>query len=128
MPINVVTVSNSASVGADENRSITRTSGASIVRATNSTDGIAKATGTSMKDDASANALGAAVGFDYSHVDNLATVGANASPAGVGVTVEAVTPVGSTNDFIAWGLAASGAHESDVSVSASVGVDLPESY
>ena len=59
--------------------------------------------------------IAAAVGFNYAHVDNLATVARDATLTGLGITVEAVTPpAATTNDFIRVGLRRFGRHGSDV--------------
>ncbi|MEA3511109.1 MAG: hypothetical protein U9R51_06700, partial [Actinomycetota bacterium] len=119
--VNVVIYSPEAIIAS--NVHVTATGGPVVVRATNHTDGTAKATGTSLVDDASAN-VGAAVGLNVVTVFNTATIGSDATIVAKGVTVEAVTVAGEINEFVVWGLAAAGGTQSDVSVGASIGVNV----
>ena len=66
----------------------------------------------------------AAVGLNVATINNDALIGQGSSATGQGISVQAVTPAGLTNDFIVWGLAAAGGTESDASVAGSVGVNV----
>ncbi len=118
--VNYVDLTNSASIG--DGRTVTGSAGAVTVRATHHTDATSKATGTSLKSGASAN-IGAAVGLNIALITNEAKIGTGATVSGQGVTVEAITASGETNDFIVWGFAASGG-DSEVSIAGSVGVNV----
>ncbi|MHB1242601.1 MAG: beta strand repeat-containing protein, partial [Gaiellaceae bacterium] len=120
--VNVVISSNTATVA--PGLTLAGATGDVSVRATNASDAMARAMGTSLKDSADAN-IGAAVSVNYADVENLATVGAGATvSAGAAIAVEAVTAAGQSNDFVAWGIAAAGGTSSDVSVAGSVGVNV----
>ena len=60
---------------------------------------------------------------------NTASVGENAIVEGKGITVEAVTPSGESNDIIAWGIAGAGAQQkgssgTSTAVAGGVGVNV----
>ena len=119
--VNVVIETNQALVtGAI---TVTGTSGAVEIEATNHTDATGKAIGTALVDKANAN-VGVAVGVNVALVDNLATIATDATIIGRGVTLKAVTATDETNEFIVWGLAASGGTQSNVSVGGSIGVQV----
>ncbi|MEQ1830523.1 MAG: hypothetical protein ABL921_31495, partial [Pirellula sp.] len=74
-------------------------------------DAETKATGTAVSTEES-DGVAAGVGFSYADVDNLASVGNNATIKGTNVTLEALTksPGSETeiNEFLVWGAAAAG--------------------
>ncbi|RJR48541.1 MAG: calcium-binding protein, partial [Desulfobacteraceae bacterium] len=116
--VSVVTVKNEASIAA--NRSVIA-SGAVTVSAVNETDSMTEATGVSLSTNASNN-IGAAVGVNVVTASNKALVGTNATLSGSGITVEALTPAGRTNDFSILGLAAGGGKGNSFAGSVGVGV------
>ena len=66
--------------------------------------------------------------MNYVHANNKASVGSGGSVIqGDGITIEAVTPAGKTNDFVAWGAAAAGGKGS-VSVAGSVAINVIDTF
>ncbi len=111
--VNVVFDNNSASIGpgsTGQPQVVQSDTGAIRVSATNISTESAKGTGLAYSFDLknSSDNIGAALGLNYVQVTNTASVGANATLQGQGVTVEAVTPSGKANAFTAWGLSAAG--------------------
>jgi len=119
--VNVVTETNTAFVTGGV--TVTGLTGAVEVEATNHTDGIVRAQGSSLIDDSSAN-IGVAVSVNIITVHNDATVSSDSTLNGQGVTLKAITADGETNDFRSWSVAAAGGTQSDVSVGGSVGVQV----
>jgi len=83
----------------------------------------AKATGTSLAGNATAN-IGAAVAIGTPTVTNEAVVGAGAEVSGRGITIEAAGAPGKTADFVVWGLAATNGKD-QLGVAGSVAVNKP---
>jgi len=83
----------------------------------------AKATGTSLAGNATAN-IGAAVAIGTPTVTNEAVVGAGAEVSGRGITIEAAGAPGETADFVVWGLAATNGKD-QLGVAGSVAVNKP---
>src|SRR5215203_4846896 len=121
--VNVVIVRTTATItGAI---TITGTTGAAVVRATNTTDAIAKAIGLAAQ--GGSVQIAAAVGFNWIDVENKATVGAGATVNAKGITVEAVKDAADASDlnsFQVWAFAGAGGTGSDANVAGSVGVNV----
>ncbi len=99
--VNVVTVNNAATIGAG--LTVKAGGGALTVAATNDSDATAKGLASSLL---SQNAIGATVSLNIVYVTNTASVGASATVAGQGVTVDALTTAGKSDYFRARAYAA----------------------
>ncbi|HUJ88277.1 MAG TPA: LEPR-XLL domain-containing protein, partial [Burkholderiales bacterium] len=124
--VNVLIANNAAKVsdGAD----ITAHN-AVLISAQAENDASAKAVGAALAMDNSTN-IGAGVSVNYVHATNKATVvggGDGSVINGNGITLEAVTPTGKTDDFVAWGAAAAGGKGS-TSIAGSVAINVIDTY
>ncbi len=90
--------------------------------ATNETDAVAKAGGTSTKIEGGNN-IGAAVSLNVVTLTNRGSIGAGSTVTAGAVAVAGVTPAGARNDFQAWAIAAAGG-TGDASVAGSVAVQV----
>jgi hypothetical protein len=117
--VNVVTSNNTAKITHGAN--ITAHN-AVTVAAQSEDDASAKGIGASVAMDNNAN-IGAGVGLNVATVTNTAFVDAGSTVQGNGITIEAITPASTTDDFVAWGAAAAGG-KGDVSVAGSVGINV----
>ncbi|MGH3369536.1 MAG: hypothetical protein ACRDPR_06015, partial [Nocardioidaceae bacterium] len=116
--VNWVTMTNIARIADDVTVSVP---GAVRITATNSTDAMAVAMGTSLCTSTCDANIGAAVGLNVVTVDNTAEIGSNADITGGAVTVEAIVPEDAQNEFVVRGIAAGGG-TSKVGVAGSVGI------
>ena len=119
--VNVLTAHNTAEItnGAD----ITATSGAVTIAAQGQDNASAKAVGSSLAMNNNVN-IGAGVGLNVVNASNDAFVASGGSVVkGAGITVEAITPTGQTDNFIAWGAAAAGG-KGEASIAGSVGINV----
>ena len=119
--VNVLTAHNTAEItnGAD----ITATSGAITIEAQGQDNASAKAVGSSLAMNNNVN-IGAGVGLNVVTASNNAFVASGGSVVkGAGITVEAITPTGQTDNFIAWGAAAAGG-KGEASIAGSVGINV----
>src|SRR5271165_7216 len=119
--VNVLTANNTAEVtnGAD----ITATSGAVTIAAMAQDSASAKGIGAAVAMNNSVN-IGAGVGLNVITGNNKAYVDAGSSVVqGNGITIEAITPAGQTDNFIAWGAAAAGG-KGEAQIAGSVGINV----
>uniref|UniRef100_UPI0032217262 beta strand repeat-containing protein n=1 Tax=Microbacterium sp. TaxID=51671 RepID=UPI0032217262 len=118
--VNWVTVENEAIVAPGLVITLT---GALAVLATNETDAVAKAIGTSYSLETSSSNIGAAVGLNVVTVTNRGSIGAGATITAGSVSITGITPTGARNDFQTWAISAAGGR-GDASVAGSVGVQV----
>ncbi len=118
--VNFVTTTNIASITGG---STVSAAGAVTVEGQSQLAGTAEGVGTSVQLQSESNNIGAGVGVNVVTGKNEAYVDGNSSVTGQGVTVEAVNPVGATDNFVAWGAAAGGG-TGDVGVAGSVAVNV----
>ena len=118
--VNVLTANNTAEVsnGADVSAS-----GAVTIAAEAGDSASAEAIGASVAMDNNVN-IGAGVALNVVNGSNKAFVDAGGSAVqGDGITIEAVTPSGQSDNFIAWGAAAAGG-KGELSIAGSVGINV----
>ncbi|MFN5854601.1 MAG: hypothetical protein ACK456_01665, partial [Pseudanabaenaceae cyanobacterium] len=129
--VNWQVATNEATIG--DGVTVNTQGGAVRVSVVNQTDATAKAVGTSIDTSTQGKkvGIGAAVGLNVATVNNIAKIGSNAvvntkgaSSAQGNITVEAITPVGASNEFEVWGLAAAGGAQGDAAIAGSVGVNI----
>jgi len=133
--VGVTVLAKSDSTAEIEDGSIVKAGGAVKVSATNETDATTKAIGLALamsdkeaKDKGDSVGVAAGIGLNVVLIDNTARIG-DATVQGNGITVEAVSPVGKSNDFIAWGIAGAGAQQSSsggssTAVAGGVGINV----
>src|SRR5271165_2832849 len=119
--VNVLTANNTAEVtnGAD----ITATSGAVTIAAMAQDSASAKGIGAAVAMNNSVN-IGAGGALNVITGNNKTYVDAGSSVVqGNGITIEAITPAGQTDNFIAWGAAAAGG-KGEAQIAGSVGINV----
>ncbi|MBW6494216.1 MAG: LEPR-XLL domain-containing protein, partial [Burkholderiaceae bacterium] len=108
---------------------ITATGGAVTVRSTSELDSTIKAIGLAVSSggEQGNNAVGAAVGVNVAVGHNEARIG-NAEVSAAGISVEALTPAGQSDDVVTWALAGAGSQGSgsgsNTSVAGAVAVNV----
>ncbi|MGY3658238.1 LEPR-XLL domain-containing protein [Bradyrhizobium sp. USDA 376] len=104
--------------------------GAVMISAVAQYDGSAKAIGTGVKLDGDDH-IAAGVSVNWLGATNKALVGGGSiiisHDAVAGITLEAITPSGETNDFVAWGAAAAGG-KGGMSIAGSVAINIVDHF
>ncbi len=117
--VNVLNASSIARI--DSAAAINAGSSAIVVRASQLVNESTKAMGTSVALSDSTK-IGASAGLSFATIVNSATVETGSIVRGGGITIEAITPAGQANSFVAWGAAAAGG-TGGVGVAGSVAID-----
>ena len=125
--VNVLIINNTASIS--DGLVVVATDGPVEVIASNRASGVAKATGVAINDDittwtssdGSTAGIGAGVAVNVCVITNTGRIGAYDHVTGRSVSVGAITPDGSRNDFTTWGISASAANQ-ETGVAASIAV------
>src|SRR5439155_1861038 len=89
-------------------------------------DATAKGVGAALAMDNSTN-IGAGVSVNVVNATNKSFVDSGSVISGNGITIEAITPAGKTDDFVAWGAAAAGGKGS-TSIAGSVAINVVNKF
>jgi hypothetical protein len=119
--VNVASAHNSANITHGAHVSA---SGAVTVQGQVEIDATAKGVGTSVQLDSGSNVnVAAGVGLNVVNASNVAYVDSGSDVRGNGITIQAISPAGKSDNFIAWGAAAGGG-QGDVGVAGSVAINV----
>ena len=114
---------NSSNIARIENGADVTATGSITVSAQAQIDGLVKAVGTSINlTNQNSSSVGAAVSFNSSSLDNLATTSPGSVLRGQAISLEAVAPDGQMNEQTVWAAAAGGGF-GDVGVAGSVAIN-----